>query len=59
MADSSGSYSRYSGRLDTGKMKIRGVMVRKEDAPEYARRMQLELFEVLSGAGNPRGTYFD
>jgi hypothetical protein len=27
-------------RLDTGKMKIRGVMARKGDTPEYVRRMQ-------------------
>jgi DNA polymerase I len=28
-------------------MKIRGVMARKGDTPEYVRRMQQELFEVL------------
>lgn len=31
-------------------MKIRGVMARKEDTPEYVRRMQQELFEVLGQA---------
>lgn len=31
MADGSGAYSHYFGRLDTGKMKIRGVMARKGD----------------------------
>ena len=40
MADGSGAYNRYFGRLDTGKMKIRGVMARKGDTPEYVRRMQ-------------------
>ena len=40
-----GAYNRYFGRLDTGKMKIRGVMARKGDTPEYVRRMQKELFE--------------
>ncbi|MDD1750546.1 MAG: hypothetical protein LUO89_11810 [Methanothrix sp.] len=59
MADRSGSCSRYLGKLDKGKMKVLGVMARKGDAPEYARRMQRELFEVLSGAGNPRGASFD
>jgi hypothetical protein len=29
MADRSGAYNRYFGRLDTGKMKIRGVMARR------------------------------
>jgi DNA polymerase I len=50
MADGSGAYNRYFGRLDTGKMKIRGVMARKGDTPEYVRRMQLDLFEVLAQA---------
>jgi DNA polymerase, archaea type len=48
--DGSGAYNRYFGRLDTGKMKIRGMMARKEDTPEYVRRMQQELFEVLGQA---------
>jgi len=50
MADGSGAYNRYFGRLDTGKVKIRGVMARKGDTPEYVRRMQQELFEVLAEA---------
>ena len=33
-----------------GKMKIRGVMARKRDAPEYVHRMQKELFTVLGEA---------
>jgi DNA polymerase I len=52
MADRSGAYNRYFGRLDTGKMKIRGVMARKGDTPEYVRRMQQELFDVLAKAGS-------
>jgi len=31
-------------------MKIRGVMARKGDTPEYVRRMKEELFEVLAEA---------
>lgn len=50
MADGSGAYNRYFGRLDTGKMKIRGVMARKGDTPEYVRKMQQELFNVLGAA---------
>jgi DNA polymerase, archaea type len=49
MADGSRAYNRYFGRLDTGKMKIRGVMARKGDTPEV-RRMQQELFDVLAKA---------
>jgi DNA polymerase, archaea type len=50
MADGSGAYNRYFGRLNTGKMKIRGVMARKGDTPEYVRRMQQDLFDVLAKA---------
>lgn len=50
MADGFGAYNRYFGRLDTGKMKIRGVMARKGDTPEYVLRMQKELFEIMAGA---------
>jgi DNA polymerase, archaea type len=50
MADGSGDYNRYFGRLDKGKMKIRGVMARKGDTPKYARRMQQELFDILAKA---------
>ena len=52
MADGSGAYNRYFGRMNTGKMKIRGVMARKGDTPEYLRKMQQEVFEVLSRARN-------
>lgn len=33
-------------------MKIRGMMARKGDTPEYVRRMQQDLFDVLSEARN-------
>jgi DNA polymerase, archaea type len=50
MADGFGAYNRYFGRLSTGKMKIRGVMARKGDTPEYVLRMQKKLFEIMAGA---------
>ena len=50
MSDGTGAYNRYFGRLDTGKMKIRGVMARKGDTPEYVNRMQHEVFGVLAEA---------
>ena len=50
MADCSGAYNRYFGRLSTSKMKIRGVMARKGDTPEYVNKMQRELFEILGQA---------
>lgn len=51
-ADGSGAYNRYFGRLTTGKMKVRGVAARRGDTPEYVRRMQQELFDVLVEAKN-------
>jgi DNA polymerase I len=50
MNDGTGAYNRYFGRLNTGKMKIRGVMARKGDTPEYVNKMQQEIFEVLAQA---------
>jgi DNA polymerase, archaea type len=50
MSDGGGAYNRYFGRLNTGKMKIRGVMARKGDTPEYVNKMQQKVFEVLAGA---------
>ncbi len=39
MSDGGGAYNRYFGRLNTGKMKIRGVMARKGDTPDYVNKM--------------------
>jgi DNA polymerase, archaea type len=50
MSDGGGAYNRYFGRLNTGKMKIRGVMARKGDTPKYVYKMQQEVFEVLAEA---------
>jgi hypothetical protein len=44
----------HFGRLNTGRMKIRGVMARKGDIPEYVNVMQQEVFrrymDELDGA---------
>ena len=50
MSDGGGAYNRYFGRLNTGKMKIRGVAARKGDTPEYVNKMQQEVFEILAEA---------
>ena len=50
MSDGGGAYNRYFGRLNTGKIKIRGVMARKGDTPEYVNKMQREVFNVLAEA---------
>ena len=50
MSDGTGAYNRYFGRLNTGKMKIRGVAARKGDTPKYVNKMQQEVFDVLAEA---------
>ncbi len=42
MKDGSGAYNRYYGRLSRGVIKLRGVMARRRDSPEYVKRMQME-----------------
>jgi DNA polymerase elongation subunit (family B) len=54
MRDGTGAYNRYFGRLNTGKMKTRRVMTRKDDTPEYVNKMQQEFFEVLAEAKSVR-----
>jgi DNA polymerase I len=48
MSNGWGAYNRYFGRLNTGKMKIRGVMARKGDTPGYVNKMQQEVFKFLA-----------
>jgi DNA polymerase I len=50
LADGFGAYNRYFGRLSNGKLKVRGVMARRRDTPEYVRRMQMEVFEKMGEA---------
>ncbi len=50
MKDGSGAYNRYYGRLSRGVIKLRGVMARRRDSPEYVKRMQMECFELMKRA---------
>lgn len=50
MEDGSGAYNRYYGRLSTGKVKLRGILARRGDTPEYIRRMQEELLDAMGQA---------
>jgi hypothetical protein len=40
MSDGRVAYNLYFGRLNTGKMKIQGVMARIGNTPEYVNKMQ-------------------
>jgi len=51
-ADGSGTYNRYFGRLRNGSVKARGIAARRHDTPEYIRRMQGTMLEVMAGAGS-------
>jgi len=50
MKDETGAYNRYYGRLRDGSMKVRGVAARRGDTPEYIRKMQMEMFDVMAKA---------
>jgi DNA polymerase I len=52
-ADGSGHYNRYFGRLSDGSVKVRGIALRRGDTPEYLRRMQREMLDVLARARSP------
>jgi DNA polymerase I len=52
-ADGSGHYNRYFGRLAAGDVKVRGIALRRGDTPEYLRRMQGEMLDVLGEAHSP------
>ncbi|MDD1660321.1 MAG: DNA polymerase I, partial [Methanomicrobiales archaeon] len=53
IADGSGHYNRYFGRLADGNVKVRGIALRRGDTPEYLRRMQGEMLDVLARARSP------
>ncbi len=50
MADGTGAYNRYFGRLTDDTMKIRGVAARRGDTPPYVRSFQEGIFSVLERA---------
>ena len=52
LADGSGAYNRYFGRLTSGRIKVRGVMARRGDTPAYVARMQKDIFELLAAASS-------
>lgn len=52
--------NRYMGRFSTGKMKMRGIAVRRKDMPEFITDFQRELLQLLKDAIDTaavRGTY--
>ncbi|MDD1672990.1 MAG: type B DNA-directed DNA polymerase [Methanomicrobiales archaeon] len=50
MNDGTGSYNRYFGKLSDTSLKLRGVMARRGDTPEYITRMQEEILDTMREA---------
>lgn len=50
MADGTGAYNRYYGRLQDGIMKFRGIAARRGDTPPYIRDVQQRMLHVLGSA---------
>jgi DNA polymerase I len=48
--DGLGAYNRYYGRLPDGSVKVRGIAARRHDTPEYIRKMQGDMLEVMGRA---------
>lgn len=49
LKDGGGAYNRYFGRLSDGRMRVRGVMMRRGDTPPYVQKMQEEMFRRMAG----------
>ena len=47
-----GALNRYYGKYTTGELKVRGIELRMHDTPEYFRRLQTAMLEVLRRAEN-------
>lgn len=50
MADGTGAYNRYYGRLSDGSIKVRGIAARRHDTVPYIRRMQKEMLSLMASA---------
>jgi DNA polymerase elongation subunit (family B) len=44
--------NRYFGAMDNGKVKVRGLEVRRSDTPRFIYDMQMEMINVLASANN-------
>jgi DNA polymerase I len=52
MHPSIGVLNRYYGVMENGKLKIRGLEVRKRDTPKFVYDAQMEMISVLASAAN-------
>jgi DNA polymerase I len=54
MPDGFGAYNRYYGRLNDGSVKIRGIASRRGDTPDYIRRTQAGMLDLMGTASSRR-----
>ena len=47
-----GVLNRYYGVMESGKIKVRGLEVRRRDTPQFVHDAQMKMIEVLAEAGN-------
>jgi DNA polymerase elongation subunit (family B) len=56
-SNGSGALNRYYGVMTNGKLKVRGIEMRRSDTPALILRMQEEMLSCLSQADDARGFY--
>ena len=56
-SNGSGALNRYYGVMTNGKLKVRGIEMRRSDTPALIIRMQEEMLACLSRADDARGFY--
>ena len=49
-----GVLNRYYGVMENGKVKVRGIDVRRRDTPKFVYDAQMEMIRVFSAAGNSK-----
>ena len=47
-----GVLNRYYGTMENGKVKVRGIEVRRRDTPRFVYNAQMEMIQVLASANN-------
>lgn len=52
-----GVLNRYLGVMDSGKIKVRGLEVRKRDSPRFVYNAQTDMINVLANANNAKELY--
>lgn len=53
MADGTGAYTRYYGRLSDGSLRVRGITARRGDTPPFIRDVQSRMLALLQQARTP------